>query len=145
MGNPVKGEVELNLDDGRRFTLVADHSALVKAAQAHSGKTKLQRLIRDMQPEVDKDGKILVDEDGDPVKDTLPAMAAFLYGTLDAHHPGVTQREATNILLSEPEKVTVAITEAAELAFPDAKQGEPGNGGKPPRGKSSGRSGAKSG
>lgn len=149
VANPVKGEAPLVLTDGREFTLVADHAGLVKAAQAYSGSTKLQKLMSDMQPEVDAKGQLVLDEDGDPVKDTMPATAAFLFGLFDAYHPDVTQRDALNILLAEQEVVTEAISQAVASGFPDMVKGKPGNEPAPkaksPRGKTSGRSGAKSG
>lgn len=148
MANPVKGETPLVLSDGRAFTLVADHAALVKAAQAHSGSTKLQRLMHDMQPELDEDGDPVLDDDGDPVKDTMPATAAFLYGLFDAHHPEVTQRDALNMLLAEQERVSEAIGHAVENGMLGEKATE-GNAkapkGKTPRGRTSGRSGARRG
>lgn len=145
--NPVKGETPLVLSDGREFTLVADHAALAKAAQQYTGTTKFRKLFADMQPLLGADGTPLLDEDGDPVKDTLPATAALLFGLLDAHHPGVTMREAWNMLMSDSDAVGEAIGEAVRLGFPDAEPGSAeGNAKAPPRrGKSSGRSGAKRG
>lgn len=124
MANPIKGEVQLKLKDGREFVLVADHAALVKGAQAHTGGTKLNRLMSDMQPEVDEKGIPIVDEYGDPVKDTMPATAAFLFGLFDAHHPNVSQRDALNMLLAEPDVVSEAISRAVEAGFPDAVEGK---------------------
>jgi hypothetical protein len=145
MANPVKGEVELTLSDGREFLLVADRSALVKAAQELYGATKINRLLHEMQPELDKDKKVKVDEYGDPVKDTMPATAAFLFGMFDAHHPDVTLRDAKNMLLDDPEVVTEAIGLAVERGFPD-EVAEGKKGGNPPpkpHAKISGRSGVK--
>lgn len=144
MSNAIKGEVPLKLSDGREFVLVADHAGLVKAAQAYSGTTKLRRLMSDMQPDLDKSGKPKLDEYGDPLKDTMPATAAFFYGLFDAHHPDVTLREATNMLFAEQEVVTEAIEAAVTAGFPDMAGGK--DGANPPRrGKTSGRSGAKRG
>jgi hypothetical protein len=140
MANPVKGESHLKLKDGRSFVLIADHAGLIRAAQAHSGSTKINRLMRDIQPQLDKHGKVEVDEFGDPVKDTLPATAAFLYGMLDAHHEEVSLREATNILLSDIETVSAAIQAAVETGFPDVAEGKQGSN---PPGKSTGGRGAK--
>lgn len=146
MVNSIKGEVPLKLSDGREFVLVADHAGLLKAAQAYSGTSKLQRLMKDMQPELDKAGKPKVDEDGDPVKDTVPATAAFLFGLFDAHHPQITLRDATNMLLGEPDTVAEAITRAVDAGFPDVVEGkESANPQETGRAsKRSGRSGAKS-
>lgn len=145
MPNPVKGEVPLKLSDGRGFVLVADRAGLIKAAQAHYGSTKVNRLLKDMQPELDKNGKAKVDEYGDPVKDTMPATVAFLYGLFDAYHPEITMREATNMMLGDDaEAVAEAIGNAVEAGFPEVSEGK--KGGNPPRNlraKRSGRSGAK--
>lgn len=147
MANAIKGETPLVLSDGREFTLVADHAALIKAAQEYTGKTKLQKLMADMQPQMDEEGNLALDEDGDPVKDVMPATAAFLFGMFEAYHPEVTMRDATNMLLGEQERVLEAISEAADNGFPSG--GKSGNAKAPkgpkPRGKTSGRSGAKQG
>jgi hypothetical protein len=118
MTNPVKGEALLTLGDGREFTLVADHASLVKASQAYSGKTKLNKLMADMQPMMGEDGQVALDEDGDPVKDTVPATAAFLFGLL-----------STNILLGDVDAVQDALAMVVLLGFPDAapEKGEVGN------------------
>lgn len=146
MPNAVKGEVAFRLSDGRSLTIVADHAALVRGAQAHTGKTKLAKFMADLQPLRDSDGEIVLDEDGDPAKDTMPATCALFYGMLDAHHPDLTLRDATNILIGDMDKVISAVTEGMELAFPDAKASAEGNAPKSQsqRGKSSGRNGAKS-
>lgn len=140
MVNPVKGESALKLSDGRQFVLVADHAALVRAAQAYSGTTKINRLMQDMQPELDKSGKVAVDEYGDPVKDTFRATAAFLYGLFDAYHEDITLRDATNILLSDMERVSIAIQAAVENGFPSVSEGKEGSN---PPGKTTGAGGAK--
>lgn len=142
--NSILGETPLDLTDGRSFILVADHAALVEAAQAYTGSTKLKKLMNDMVPEIGADGQVVVDEDGDPVKDTIPASAAFLFGLLQAHHPEVTLREAQNILLSDIDRVADALSLAIDRGFPDARNsGEVGNGPKSPAGKASGRNGVK--
>jgi hypothetical protein len=143
--NPIIGETPLKLSDGRRFTLIADNAGLAKAAQAHTGATKVHRLFADLQPRINAKGEVEVDEFGDPVKDTLPATAALLFGLLDARHPQVTQRDAMNMVLAETDAVSEALSAAIQLAFPDAAEGK--KGANPPRrtgrGKTSGGSGAK--
>lgn len=143
--NPILGEAPLDLADGRSFILVADHSALVEAAQAYTGSTKLKKLMNDMVPLTGPDGKVLVDEDGDPVKDTIPASVAFLFGLLRTHHPEITLREAQNILLQDVDGVASAISVAMDRGFPDAKPNARKVGNVPASraGKNSGRSGAK--
>lgn len=147
MANPIKGEVSLVLSDGRNLTIVADNGALVRGAQAHTGRTKIGRFLADLQPLTDDNGVILLDEDGDPVKDTFPPMCALFFGCLDAHHPDLTLRDATNIMVAELEKVTIAVTEAMALAWPsDVTPSAEGNAPAPKKGragKSSGSSGAK--
>lgn len=145
--NPIKGEVPLKLSDGRVFTIVLDRAGLVKAAQAHTGRTKITKLLSDIQPLVGGDGKVVLDEDGEPLKDTIPATCAMLYGAMDAYHPEVTLRDATNILLGDVDAVSQAISDAVELGFPDAKSGEDRETANPPlpsqNAKSSGRNGVK--
>lgn len=147
MANPVVGETPLDLSDGRHFTLVADHAGLVKAAQAYTGASKLHRLFADLQPQLDAKGDVEVDGYGDPVKDTLPATAALLYGLLEAHHPRITHRDALNMVLAESDAVSEALAAAIQQAFPDTAEGKKGE--NPPRksgrGKTSGGNGAKPG
>ena len=140
--NPLDKPVTLQTDTGERLLLVADHAALYKAARAYTGGAKIGKLLRDMQPEMDADGKPAVDADGDLVKDTTPATAALLYGLLDAHHPQMTLRDATNLLLRDPATVAEAIGAAVEahLAPPQAKVG---NGQKSRKSRTSGSNGAK--
>ena len=146
MANPIKGEVPLKLSDGRNLILLADNEALLQASIAYTGKaSKLQKLFRDMQPEVDDEGAIVLDEDGDPAKDTLPATRALLFGALLAHQPDATLRDATDLLFREPERVGRALEAAITAAHPKVEEGgdNSGNETKKPTGKPSGRSGAK--
>lgn len=146
MPNRLKGEVPLRLADGREFVLLLDHEGLMQAAIAHTGKTKLRKLLSDLQPQVAEDGTIALDEDGDPVKDTLPATKAVLFGALCAHHPEMSLRDAGNLLFAEQEKVAEALGEAMSLSFPDAEGDQDrGNAAASPASKTSGASGAKPG
>jgi hypothetical protein len=148
MINRARGEVPLQLKDGRRFVLVLDHEALLQAAIAYTGKTKLRKLLADIRPLLDEAGHLVLDEDGDPVRDTVPATRCLLYGALLARQPEASLRDATALLMDGEEAVGDALAQAIELAFPDAKpEGETaGNAPRPIRkSSSSGRNGAKRG
>lgn len=146
--NPVKGETPLRLSDGRQFKLVLDQAALMEAAYAYTGKPKVQKLLADLVPERDENGELVLDEDGDPIKDTIPATRALLFGAMQAFHPEVTLRDAMNMIVEETEPVGAALHEAMTLNFPDMTGAEDREDKNPPptrpRSKRSGRSGAKS-
>lgn len=127
MSNPLKGEVELKLGDGREFKLVLDHEALIEA----------EGLYRKPLP-------LLM---GDAMVGFVGAQRALFYGALRAYHPMVTPKEAGEIFLSHADDVAAALTKAGELAAPkDEGDREPS---RPPAkartGARSGGSGAKPG
>lgn len=124
MPNPLKGEVLLRLPDGREFTLVLDHEALIEAEALY--RKPLQNLM------------------ADAMLGFVGACRALLYGALRAHHPNVSAVEATAMFLGEMEAVSVALAAAAEAAFPKSEGRDGGNPPRPQRGKTSGASGAKS-
>jgi hypothetical protein len=122
--NPIKGEVPLKLSDGREFVLVLDIEALVEAEAAY--------------------GKPVAQVMADASAGFIGASRALLYGSLRARHPSITLREASAIMV-DGEHVLDALSAAAEAAMPSDASTE-GNAARPkpsPRGKSSGRSGAK--
>lgn len=122
--NPVKGETRLALSDGREYTLVLDHEALVLAESGY-GKP-LDQLL------------------GEAGQGFVGALRALLYGALQAKQPGATLAAATEMLFADRAAVMDAIEQAASLAFPTpAKDG--GKAGNGQAGKTSGGSGAKSG
>lgn len=124
MANPVKGEVPLNLVDGRTFVLVMDMEALVEAEAAY--------------------GKPLAQVMADAAAGFVGASRALLYGALRAKHPTTSLREASALFASDSEAVGEALTAAVEAGFPDVSAG--GNVPRPkpnPLGKRSGGSGAK--
>jgi len=125
MANPVKGEVELSLKDGRRFTLVMDFEALVLAEGAYA-KPMAEMLV---------DAKL----------GFMGATRAMLWGALRSRHPEVDLRDASEMLSSDGVAVEKAMTAATILAYPKAAEGgdKPRPPAKPRAGKSSGRSGAK--
>lgn len=130
MKNPLKGEAELRLEDGRSFTLVIDFDGLIEAEQTY--------------------GKPMVHLLGDAQQGFLGAQRAILYGGLRRHHPEVTLSEVGNILLAAKGNAVQAISTAIDLAMPKPQEGDNrGNAeGKPKRGragKRSGGSGAKPG
>ena len=141
MTNAVKGETPLVLEDGRRFTLLGDHEALILASVAYGA--GIAQLLADIQPEMDEGGEPV----GEP---NYAGLRAMLFGMLNAFHPKVTLREASSILLVELPVVTEAVAAALENALPEkpaaAEDREAGNAPVPrPDGKTSGASGAKPG
>lgn len=125
MANSVKGEAALKLSDGREYVIVMDMEGLVEAESAY-GKP-LQALMQDAG------------------QGFVGATRALLYGALRAKHPGLTKRDALEILQSDGEAVADALTAAVEASFPEAKaNGEGGDEPHPP-GKPSGASGVKKG
>jgi hypothetical protein len=125
MTNPIKGEVPLVLADGRRFVLVLDIEALVDAEAAY-----------------EKPMAILL---SDVSQGFLGATAALLQGALQRLNP-VSRREALEMLTTDQGEVSRALTAAVELAYPEQSAGGKAAAAAPrPRGKASGRSGAKPG
>lgn len=125
--NPLKGEVPLNLGDGREFVLVLDMEALIEAEGVY--------------------GKPLGLLMADASAGFAGATRSLLYGALRAKQPSITTREAAAILMEHGEAVSEALTRATEAAMPSDASAE-GNGARPkpsPPGKRSGSSGAKPG
>ena len=123
MANPVKGEVPLNLSDGRSLTLVMDMEALVEAETAY-GKPMAQMMQ-------------------DAGQGFVGASRALLYGALRAKHPQLQLREASEMFATDGEAVAEAIGTAVERAFPEVAGGKESANPLPRRGKTSGGSGAK--
>lgn len=113
----------MKLKDGRIFTLVLDFEALV-AAEAAYGKPLAQTLA-------------------DANLGFVGATRALLFGALQARHPEITPRDATDIFMSDGDAVSAALEAASVAAYP-AEDREPGKA-RPQRGKNSGRNGAKRG
>ncbi|MAG24956.1 hypothetical protein CMI47_05190 [Candidatus Pacearchaeota archaeon] len=128
MANAIKGETPLVLSDGREFTLVLDMEALVEAETIY-GKP-LSKLMEDA------------------MSGFMGAAAAMLQGAAARHH-GLKRGDALEIIRTDMGEVVEALTRASESAFPD--EVEAGNAPAPkpkakkPRGKTSGRNGAKQG
>lgn len=128
MANPVKGEAELKLEDGREFTLLLDMEGLVQAEAQY--------------------GKPMKDLLADTAKGFVGASRALLWGGLRQHHPEVTPKQALAMLEDEGEAVALAIAAAVTSAFPDAAdddEEEKDEKSKSPPSKRSGGSGAKRG
>jgi hypothetical protein len=144
--NPIKGEIVLRLGK-EKYLLVLDNAGLVEASVAYTGKAnKLRKLFADLQPEEDEDGEPVFDEDGDPIKDTLPATRALLFGALQAHHSDLSMRDVTNMLVGHAGEIAVALEESLRASHPELSEGEGKDDKNPPtkpRGRNSGRSGAK--
>lgn len=128
MANAVKGEVPLKLSDGRAFTMVLDFGALIEAESAY-GKP-LRQLMADV------------------VIGFAGATRALIFGALRPRHPEVTMAEVTAMMASDIEAFETAVESVIRAAFPEpditAKPAEDRKG-ENPRGKRSGRSGAKPG
>lgn len=126
MANKVKGETPLVLSDGREFTLVLDHEALLSIEES-TGKP-LPRVMA-------------MAGEGFITSTAAIAQAAFA-----RYHPEVTLAEVVRMVMSDDsDALEEALGKAVEAAFPDSEKS--GNGkapkAKPQRGKTSGRSGAK--
>lgn len=125
MTNPVKGEAQLKLADGREFTLTLDFEGLVQAETAY--------------------GKPLPKLMSDAAAGFVGAARALLWGALRAKHPGISLADASAMFMTDMDTVTVALDAAVEISFPDQSNAESTEGkkGAHPRGKTSGGSGAK--
>lgn len=118
----------LKLKDKREFVLVLDFEALVAAETAY--------------------GRPLAQTLADAKAGFVGATRSLLYGTLQENHGDLTLQDATAIFMLDGDAVSSALEAATTAAYPapaaaeDKKAGK----GKParrPRGKTSGRSGAK--
>lgn len=128
MPNAIKGEVPLVLGDGRTFTLVLDMEALLSIEDA---------VGRPLPQVMAQAGAGFVS-----------AQAAIAQAAFARHHPEVTRAQVLELLFSpDKEAVADALAAATEKAFPEAKASAEGNAptkARTPRGKASGRNGAKS-
>lgn len=114
----------MKLKDKRELVLVLDFEALVAAEAAY--------------------GKPLAHILSDANAGFIGATRALLFGTLQANHGDLSLKDATDIFMLDSDAVGSALEVATAAAFPteDKKAGKA----KPaprPRGKTSGRNGAK--
>jgi hypothetical protein len=124
MANVLKGEVPLNLSDGRRFTLVADFEATIEA----------ESLYGKPAPQMAQDASA----------GFIGAIRALLYGMLKRKHPEATPSLAAELIAEHMDEVAAALEAASAAAAPDAAEGKKGGNPRPARrGKTSGDSGAK--
>ena len=123
MANTLTGETPLTLKDGREFTLVLDHEALIGAEPIY--RKPLHQIMADAG--LGFQGAI-----------AAIAQAAFL-----RHHPEVTRSDVLAMIRSDQVALTDALTKAGESAFPDAKDGDEGKDSAARAGKNSGGNGAK--
>lgn len=134
MANPLKGETLLTLADGRAFTLMCDMEALI-GVEALTGKPM----------------HVVIAQAGEGFWGAVAAIAqtAFL-----RFHPEIRREDVLAMLRTDRAALEAALTEAMRHAFPEASanrapdeddEGVVGNAPSQPRGKSSGRSGAKPG
>lgn len=128
MANTLKGETPLTLADGREFTLLCDMEALV-GVEALTGKP-LPMVIRQAG------------------EGFWSATAAIAQAAFARFHPEIAREDVLAMLRTDRAALEEALTEALKHAFgdPDSDAGDAeGNAPKRPRGKSSGRNGAKQG
>ena len=129
MPNPLKGEAQLTLEDGRELMLALDFDGLIEAEQAY--------------------GKPLVQLLAEAQAGFMGALRALLWGALRRHHPDLRLADVTALLMDQQARAIAAITAAIDAAMP-ARQpsGEgdnPGNRRARRAGKRSGSNGAKPG
>ena len=125
MANALTGETPLTLKDGREFTLVLDHEALIGAEPIY--------------------GKPLHEIMADAGRGFQGAIAAIAQAAFLRHHPEIKRSDVLAIIRSDQVALTDALTRAGEAAFPDAGQGEAGKAEAARAGKTSGGNGAKRG
>lgn len=126
MTNPIRGEATLMLKDKREFELVLDFEALVAAETAY--------------------GKPLAQTLSDANAGFVGATRSLLFGTLQANHGDLTLKDATEIFMLDGDAVSSALEAATTAAFPTEAEDKKAGKEKPallPRGKPSGRNGAK--
>ena len=125
MANPVKGEAPLKLADGREFKLVLDMEAMIEAEEVSD--RPLPEIMQRAQ------------------KGYMGAIATITQAAFLRNHPAIERSDIIAMLQTDQEAVTAAMMQAAKSAFPEPEEEDEGNGKTPPRGKRSGRSGAKRG
>ena|SRR5690606_6735677 len=123
--NPIKGEVELELKDGRKFVLVGDFQSRVVAEQAYGKPYRF--IVRDAAAEY------------------LGAVRALLYGLMKRHQPDLTLEDVGELIDTSGAELMEAAEKAMDQATPKTEGKEDANPPKSRRGKTSGGSGAKSG
>lgn len=122
----MKGEVTLDLGDGRVFVLTMNHGTMFDAENA--AKMPLPRLMAQAK------------------LGFIGALRTFLFAALQQRHPDVTLEQASEITLGHLDKVDAALTRSFEIAFPAAAEGKDSahpHAKAPRTGKRSGASGAK--
>lgn len=125
MANMLKGEVPLNLEDGRKLTLVFDHEALIEA-ESEYGKP-LHKVLQDA------------------TTGFMGATAALLYGALRAKHSALSKKDVLEMLFESADAIGEALGKAVEASMPPKSEPSAEGKAKAPRraGKTSGASGVK--
>lgn len=122
--NKVKGETPLVLSDGREFTLVLDMEAMLS----------VEDTTRKPLPVVM----------GQAGQGFMSATAAIAQAAFMRHHPEITRADVLSIMQTDSDALTEALGNAADAAFPKEAAGNAkAPKARPPRGKTSGRNGAK--
>ncbi|KPH66901.1 hypothetical protein [Novosphingobium sp. ST904] len=125
MANLLKGEVPLILSDKREFTLVFDMDALIEAEGVYRKPMHVMAA--------------------DASAGFMGATRAMLFGALQAHHPGVSLKDVSEMLKGDTLAITEALTKALDQSMPPpAKASAGGKAAVAPRpGRTSGANGAK--
>lgn len=83
MANPLKGEAEVKLDDGRVLKLVSNTAAWIAAEVALERRVSTPEIIEELQS-----GKA-----------SLETQRALMYGMLRKHHPEIDLDESGELLI----------------------------------------------
>ncbi len=101
MGNPIKGEVDAKLADGRTIKLLFDANAWIEAEEL------LGKPVQDILDEISSG------------RASLKTQRAIIFGALREHHPEMTERDAGKVLIEAAE----AMAKGIEGAMPPAEAG----------------------
>jgi hypothetical protein len=113
-----RGEASFVADDGVTYRLVMDFAAFAEAEDAAG--MGVDALLAAVDPKIDP-------ETGKPTRvPRLKHIGALLYGALAQNHPGLTPRDALN-LLGSSEEAGAALGKAMEGAMPKPDPSAEGN------------------
>lgn len=111
MANPMKGESEVALEDGRKLKMVFNANAWIETEEVLGRPTP--EIIDELQS-----GRA-----------SLKTQRAVIYGGLQKHHPEITLEEAGDILVEAAQAMAAGLAggmpQAEEGAAADANAGPP--------------------
>lgn len=110
MTNPLKGEAEVKLDDGRTLKLVSNTSAWIAAEVALDRMKSTPEIIEELQS-----GRA-----------SLETQRALMFGMLRKHHPEIDLEEAGELLIEAAQGMQDAL--AAGMPQEGGDDGEVGEG-----------------